>query len=103
MAAAQQQYNQAEGIADQTNTTSAARHATFRDAVEEIDEFDGATVHMFNTNTVFVNLLVPEQASIVLLGDGVTSLLVKGIETATIYVNNKLIILPNSLYVPDLE
>eukprot|EP00957_Ditylum_brightwellii_P085830 6528686-Ditylum_brightwellii.AAC.1 len=144
--AAQQQYNQAEGIADQTNTAAATCCVTFRDAVEEIDEFElvqdldsnndnnlniitysvclatnktidfvvkdgiliividsGATVHMFNTNMVFVNLLGPEQASIVLLGNGVIFFPVKGIGTATIYVNNKPIILPNSLYVPDLE
>eukprot|EP00957_Ditylum_brightwellii_P149261 11367356-Ditylum_brightwellii.AAC.1 len=147
VAAAQQQYNQAEGITDQTNTAAAAAcRATFSNAVEGKDEFEfvqdsdsnndnnlnvityslclttnktidlvvkdrilimvidsGATVHMFNTNMVFINISVPEQASIVLLGDGVTSLPVKGIGTATIYVNNKPIILPNSLYMTYLE
>eukprot|EP00957_Ditylum_brightwellii_P062288 4726487-Ditylum_brightwellii.AAC.1 len=38
--AAQQQYNQAEGIADQTNTAAAACRATFSNAVEDIDEFE---------------------------------------------------------------
>eukprot|EP00957_Ditylum_brightwellii_P155875 11865974-Ditylum_brightwellii.AAC.1 len=146
VAADQQQYKQAEGITDQTNTAAAVCHTTFSNAVEEIDEFEfvqdsasnndnnlniiiysvclatnktidfvvkdrvlitiidsGAIVHMFNTNTVFVNLLVMEQTSIVLLRDGLISLPVKGIGTTAIYVNNKPIILPNSLYVTDLE
>eukprot|EP00957_Ditylum_brightwellii_P064014 4855698-Ditylum_brightwellii.AAC.1 len=146
VAAAQHQYNQAEGFADQTTIAPAAHCATFSNAVEEIDKFEfvpdsntnndnnlnvitfsvclatnktidfvvkdgilimvidsGATVHMFNTNTVFANLSVPKQKSIVLLGDGVTSLPVKGIGTATICVNNKPITLPNFLCVPDLK
>eukprot|EP00957_Ditylum_brightwellii_P174344 13273655-Ditylum_brightwellii.AAC.1 len=62
-----------------------------------------ATMYMCNTKKAFTSLQTPKREAIVTLDDGTTSLKIEGIGTAHIYVNKEQIVLPNSIYIPELE